>query len=855
MENLQKKSIEKINQQVSQVDDLLEERIGLKEDIVSEKEVAELKENHPLRYQIYVDALRALRSGSEMDMEESKTVLNTLNNLDDYIYKHNSNEDSRILRDRQATVFEDLRSEIEKGTKEGYLKLPTGTGKTVLFSQIVKAMDLRSLIVVPSKILVNQTGKRIEQFTDLDYGKYFTDIKETDNDVTVITYQSLINAVESGEIAPKDYGLLILDEIHKGLGEKTTKAIDQFNGFKIGLTATPDYSANRKVSNILEKEIHSMTTVEGIQEGLINKFRSIFAYTDTDISDVPIDRYGNYDALKLEKAINNQGRNLSAVELYKDMFNDKTAVAYCGGVSHAKELSELFNEHGVSSAVVSGETSTEEREIIFKKFHSGEIRVLCNAKVLIEGFDEPKASVALNLHPTQSRVDAEQRGGRVLRLDPDDSEKWAYVVDFIDASKEQAVLYPEVAGATIAYPNPNELDNASLKDTNPEEIDSLKIPQLKAPTISGLKVIVDAHEMLEISQQNEFLRSSKEILEAPEGWMYANQISKEYSINHSIIVNYAKTFKAENPDWFATYQASIGSAEHYAPELVQKILDKYLTKEGLNPPPDDWVSYRNIQMESGKSKKRIEQIIDLLAGDFENSTGTFIFNRKEVSYVSPKLRKAVLKYIEETTPQKGWMTPNGLRRNTIASGEPAIKRVAEKYRESNPEYFKSYPSSRGLSEFYAPELIDLLVDELGSKGEKNIAPKGWKTISTYCNENGYDYSTVKKISEKYTKSHRGWVAEYDGVTKKAIHLHPDLMKKIDQWYEKKNAILEAPEGWENSYRIALDLGRDTVVVKKISSRYRKTNPEWFKEYKAGKYHTAEYYDPELVKIIKQEIKG
>lgn len=482
---------------------------------LSELSVDEIKERYPERYRSYLRILRAQKGGKEIDeseLTEMRTFITALNNLDAYISSHKKNEDKRVLRERQITVFDDIRNSLERGEREGYVKLPTGVGKTILFSQVVESLGLKALIVVPSKVLVGQTGERLGEVTDLEFGHYYQEEKDFSKPVTVITYNSLITGVEKGIIHPNDYGVLILDEAHKALGEKRIETLEKFDCIKLGFTATPEYSKEKRVSNILEHEIHSMSIVEAVQEGLISRFKSILAFTETDLSNVTTHGESGYSEKELEKAINNHSRNLSAVELYKTMFDGKSAIAYCGGLDHARAVEKLFNERQISSRMISGQTPPEERKMILEQFKNSEIKVLCNARLLIEGFDEPRASVALNLHPTLSRVDAEQRAGRVLRLDEKDLEKWAYVVDFVDKNaKKSPVTFPEVAETSEADADEVIKEEEAGTFAGDREVPEFQVPRSPDINIEGLKVFVDPREVLIISKEMSEGREKKEL--------------------------------------------------------------------------------------------------------------------------------------------------------------------------------------------------------------------------------------------------------------------------------------------------------------------------------------------------------
>ena len=490
------KTAETLNNQVSGVEKNLDTKIMPRE-MTDDISVSELKEKYGARYAVYLKMLRAQKSKTDFSSQEyetAKNIIESLNRLDLYILRHQYNEKGRILRDRQFDVFSDISKFLESGGNTGYIKLPTGVGKTVLFSQIIEAMGLKTMIIVPSKILVHQTGEKLDAFTDVEHGSYFQDEKNLSNQVVTITYQSLVKALEENTLNPDDYQLLILDEVHKALGSKRTETLKKFNSIKLGFTATPRYSEEKDVKNLLENEIHSMSIVEGVQEGLINRFKSIVARTTTDLSQVKVDFSGEFNEEQLEKAVNNQARNLSAVELYKAAFQGESALVNCSGVAHANAVSKLFNENNIKAEVVTGKINKEDRKRILDKFSNGEIKVLCNAKILLEGYDEPKASVALNLHPTLSLVDAEQRGGRVLRLDDKRPDKWASIVDFIDNyAKCPPVLFSEVAGSSEVSTEEKVTKSGRLRfDGEINDVQDRHYDRFNNIEVDNLKVIVDA---------------------------------------------------------------------------------------------------------------------------------------------------------------------------------------------------------------------------------------------------------------------------------------------------------------------------------------------------------------------------
>lgn len=480
--------------------------------------VEQFQEKYPFRYRIYGQT----ESETEVDNGISPEVivrrLQMLNNLDRYITAHGGYGKGRVLREKQLAVFRDTYEFLETGETEGFIEAPTGFGKTVLFSEVIKATNQRTLVVVPSKILVDQTYKKLsESNPTLDIGRYYSDKKERDKQVTVTTYHSLV--ISCGGVRPEDIDLLILDEVHQSLTDARIEAVERFaNPVKLGFTATPEYTRDKRVENLLNNQIHMVTLKEAVETGLLCSFSVYLAETDVDLSSVKVDAGGDYNERELEEAINIYSRNKSAVELYKKLNEERKglskAVTYCVSIKHAREVARMFNEAGIQAEAIWSDQNPDERRRILEAYKRGEIKVLTNVNVLTEGFDDPQAGLCLNLRPTLSKVVAKQRGGRVLRLDPDNSKKHAIVVDYLDRNenkKTSQVTFAQVAeGASII--NPVEISgNGKNKGKNGENGKDKVLVDKEWFDLEGLRVITSSQEVLRIVSELEILQNQLDI--------------------------------------------------------------------------------------------------------------------------------------------------------------------------------------------------------------------------------------------------------------------------------------------------------------------------------------------------------
>src|SRR3989344_567953 len=153
-------------------------------------DVSNIKEKYKTRYEAYVATLRALGQGDldTKEIQHAKEWITALNNLDNYIKEHES-QDNPLLREKQFIVYKKIRDFLEQGKRKGYVKLPTGVGKTILFLKIAEALNMKTLVVSPSLVILDQNAEATTQFTDVELGKYYASEKDTSKPITHITYQ------------------------------------------------------------------------------------------------------------------------------------------------------------------------------------------------------------------------------------------------------------------------------------------------------------------------------------------------------------------------------------------------------------------------------------------------------------------------------------------------------------------------------------------------------------------------------------------------------------------------------------------------------------------------------------------
>ncbi len=571
----------------------------------------ELETRYPVRVSLYPQLVRLTRKDGSLTDEMASEIQQklALANLDDYIAAHKIGDVDRVLREHQFTVFEDIRSNLAEGSTEGYIEFPTGTGKSVLAAEMVKALRAKTLIITPTQDLVQQMQDTFTQFVpNIPTGLAYTHVKQLDRDVTITTYDYLLKGVKEGTINPSDYGFVICDEAHKALTPARMDAIRQFKGaIKLGLSATPEYSTDKHVGLLLEKKMHYVTIKEAAEEGLISPFKVFIAQTDIDMSQVPIiSSTGEYDPKQLERALNIAKRNQAAVDIYKNHFPDSSAFITTLSVKHAIELEEMFRAEGIEARAFHGRLDKRTRKQYLDDFKSGKIKVLLSKKLLAEGIDAPNANLLINLAPTLSKVNAIQRGGRVLRLDPNNPDKEAIIIDVVDENKHakgRALTFAEVAGTAFAPKKAKEFTgrtySGSFRGSSP------------LIHIEGLKVITNLEEVMEVI--NRYAEEREQAINIPEGFQRftPNDIAFEFGMESSRVLYHLRALHEENPQHFK----SINRSNYISAEGYELLLDRIrglAAPEGLIPLP---INELVQQVGEGKRSRIYKRLKELQAAD------------------------------------------------------------------------------------------------------------------------------------------------------------------------------------------------------------------------------------------------
>ncbi|HEX9381688.1 MAG TPA: DEAD/DEAH box helicase family protein [Gaiellaceae bacterium] len=349
-------------------------------------------------------------------------------------------EEDEPVEDSTEDVLE---AEPEAEEEEGYIgpdpgavrryrfRHPTASGKTIAAAGFVEAArTLGVLILTHRRLLVSQFQRDL---TTEGYGDRFSPPIEPGkeplrggNPLTIQTYAWFARHQDS--LSRDAYQLVICDEAHTALGEKTSKAIRSFpEPIYIGMTATEQLIA-KQVSDVFPASVDDLPLQDAARRGLIAPLRCLRVPPVAAINQVPIIG-GDFDQEILAKTLDHQALNQAAASLYRDRFENTPGIVYAAGVDHAYNLAKEFRAAGLKAEAVSGRTPPVRLAETLAAYERGEINVLINAMLLAEGWNSPRATVCFHLAPTASRRVYQQRIGRIMRTHP--RKEAGIVVDFV----------------------------------------------------------------------------------------------------------------------------------------------------------------------------------------------------------------------------------------------------------------------------------------------------------------------------------------------------------------------------------------------------------------------------------------
>jgi DNA repair protein RadD len=328
---------------------------------------------------------------------------------------------SYVLRDYQLRVIDDMRALIASGQRRIVCVAPTGAGKTLIASSMIKsaaAKGTRVVFLAHRKELIDQSVSKLNAF-GVECGVIRANDSRRDDFLAVQVCSTPTLARRMDRLPPA--GLVVYDEVHHAVSA-TSRAILQAwpDAVVIGLTATPWRQDRIGLSDIFGAHVVASTPAELMDQGSLVRYQA-FAYDAPDLHKVRVTA-GDWNQSDLAIACNTEILVGSVVKEWLAHARGRRTILFPVNVEHSQSLVGEFRTFGIAAEHVDASTPRKERERILRGLDTGDVTLVSSVGVLTEGFDSPKAEVCILARPTKSVSLFLQMIGRVLRPAPGKAE-------------------------------------------------------------------------------------------------------------------------------------------------------------------------------------------------------------------------------------------------------------------------------------------------------------------------------------------------------------------------------------------------------------------------------------------------
>lgn len=394
-----------------------------------------------------------------------------------------------ILFPEQDEALSAIEAALHSGQNRLLVKMPTGTGKTVTFAELLKRLALwvgsftrrgaLMLVIAHREELLDQAADKIRRqnpglMVDIEQGprrssRYADVVIASIQTLSAAKYSRLENLLrwhafrivvvdEAHHAAAATYRTVLArlgflpkaDESESGETEAATHddvevmtqalegwdAVAPRDRLLVGVTATPNRTDAIGLGCVFQTIAYNYELKTAIDRGRLVPIVPWVIETAESLDAVTI-RRGEFNQRELAETVNTDRRNELAVESWKLHAPDRSTIAFTVDVAHAHALAEMFRRVGINAAAVSGETPKDERRDILSSYTKGGIQLIANCMVLTEGTDLPRTACILHAKPTKSATLYEQMTGRGLRTFPDKAD--CIVIDMVDIARKHSL--------------------------------------------------------------------------------------------------------------------------------------------------------------------------------------------------------------------------------------------------------------------------------------------------------------------------------------------------------------------------------------------------------------------------------
>jgi superfamily II DNA or RNA helicase/DNA replication protein DnaC len=373
------------------------------------------------------------------------------------------------LRPYQSESLEQVEKAYKNGSNRLLVSLPTGTGKTVIFSHLVARNEGRSLIIAHRDELIEQAASKIRMvLPTADVGIVKAERNQASSQIVVASVQTL--ARESRLLQVGKFDTIIIDEAHHAAADSYVKVLKSLGCFDkdnppltLGVTATPERGDKVGLDSVFQEIVYHRDLLDMISEQYLSDLTWKKVDLGVDLDEVST-RGGDFVEADLIKALTDKNLPEKILSAFQQYASDRKTIVFVPGVALARETAKLFQEHNIKCESIDGKLPPEDRKGILSRLSTGETQVVVNCLILTEGFDEPTIQCVIFARPTKSKSFYLQMLGRGTRLHPGKTE--CLVIDLVGVTqKHKLITLPNLFGFS-----PDKLKKKSILAIQQEEI-------------------------------------------------------------------------------------------------------------------------------------------------------------------------------------------------------------------------------------------------------------------------------------------------------------------------------------------------------------------------------------------------
>ncbi|KAF8535630.1 P-loop containing nucleoside triphosphate hydrolase protein [Trichophaea hybrida] len=386
------------------------------------------------------------------------------------------------LRSYQEECIAAVLKHVDEGHRRMGVSLATGSGKTIIFTQLISRLNHPSRPLEATRTLILAHRTELVQQACLHCRRTYPDATieiEMGNshssgmaDITIASVASLVSKNRVGKFDPKMFKLILIDEAHHAIAASYRQTLDHFGVLDmhegshedkpvvVGVSATLSRSDGLALGKVLDHIVYHRGYVEMIEESWLSPVKFTTVKTNVDLSRVRTGgKGGDFQIGELGRVVNTDQANEITIRSWLSKARTrKSTLVFCVDIAHVNEITAKFRQYGVDAKPVTSHTTPEDRKQRLEEFRTGKFPVLVNCGVFTEGTDIPNIDCVLLARPTRSKNLLVQMIGRGMRLHS--TKEDCLVIDMVGNVERGVITVPTLLGL-----DPDEmLDGETLEE-------------------------------------------------------------------------------------------------------------------------------------------------------------------------------------------------------------------------------------------------------------------------------------------------------------------------------------------------------------------------------------------------------